>query len=224
MSTDITSLKLKILGLGAAAVIGATMLLGATNSATAATAFTCPNGDTPLCYNELGTRGDASGDFRGNAAWQTRFVPGGGFDGSWSDFDFLTTGLLKSQFAEQAAFGSQDPTTIEGVLESSDWFDTELTFVDEYSWPDGTDEKSAEFGVEGNVVYIHVGGFGFAFLYDAIPTDDFFVDYVGKGLSNYRIYNSMSAVPIPAALPLFGAALLGLVFLSRRRKIKAKQA
>ncbi|MEH6525801.1 MAG: VPLPA-CTERM sorting domain-containing protein [Sneathiella sp.] len=33
--------------------------------------------------------------------------------------------------------------------------------------------------------------------------------------------NSISAVPVPAALPLFGAALLGMGFLARRRKQKA---
>ncbi|MEH6478301.1 MAG: hypothetical protein V7727_21600, partial [Sneathiella sp.] len=47
---------------------------------------------------------------------------------------------------------------------------------------------------------------------------DFFSDP-----GNFQVARiEISAVPLPAALPLFGAALLGMGFLSRRRKNLAK--
>ncbi len=40
----------------------------------------------------------------------------------------------------------------------------------------------------------------------------------GNRVANTRMQVSISAVPVPAALPLFGAALLGMAFLARRKK------
>jgi hypothetical protein len=51
-----------------------------------------------------------------------------------------------------------------------------------------------------------------AFWFKAIGTEDTYGGYLDDV--------HLSAVPIPAALPLFGAALLGMGFLSRRRKQK----
>jgi len=45
------------------------------------------------------------------------------------------------------------------------------------------------------------------------------IDAFGYGYSDFE-FNSVSVVPLPAALPLFGAALLGLGFLSRRRRLQ----
>jgi hypothetical protein len=229
MSTNISTLKFKVLGFGAAAVIGATMMLGMANSATAAStlgAFACseaaPTVDNGFCWNALASETDSSGDFRANAGFVSRFVNGidggpGGSDGDWGDLNFLTDGLLKSQFAYQEAFGAQDPGNIETVLEGSDWFGTDMTQVSDMNISGDSWEES----IDGNVVYIHTGGFSMAFLYDDIPSDDFFIEFVGKGLSNVRILTTtVSAVPIPAALPLFGAALIGMAFLARRRKNK----
>lgn len=46
-------------------------------------------------------------------------------------------------------------------------------------------------------------------------------DNIGPVIDDIEV--AISAVPLPAALPLFGAALLGIGVLSRRKKIKAKQ-
>lgn len=233
MSVNTTPLKLKVLGFGTAAIVGAAMLLGAANSAKAMPmppsttgAFACsenaPTADNGYCWNNLASETDSSGDFRENAGWVDRFqTNGGGSDGNWSDLNFLTDGLLKSQFSYQSAFGAQSAANVEVVLEGSDWFGTPLTFVS-----DGDISGSSwETAINGNVVYIHTGGFSLAFLYDGIPTEDFFIEFVGKGLSNFRVFSTeIAAVPTPVALPLFGAALLGLIYLSRRRKSKALQA
>ncbi|MEX1034658.1 MAG: VPLPA-CTERM sorting domain-containing protein [Sneathiella sp.] len=227
--------------MGVAAVIGAISFFGGANQASAA--FSCSvNASSPgngTCWNAQDSNSDSTGDFRTDAGWIDRFQTngrdriqtngrdrptkgggkkGGGKNGNWDDLDFLTTGLLASQFSTQDAFRAQSPDNVESILEGSDWFGQELTLV-------GSGDisgKSVSGPIEGNVIYIHTGGFSMAFLYDGIPAFDFFIEGVGKGLSNYRVYNTVSAVPIPAALPLFGAALLGLGYLGRRRKQKAQ--
>lgn len=221
MSIVSVSMKLKVVGFGVAAALGGIALLG--TAAPAAASYVCsleaPTAGNGTCWNELDSNSDSSGDFRNDAGWTTRFqTNGGGSDGDWSDLTFLTTGLVASQFSTQKAFGAQDPDKIEATLEGSDWFGQDLTFVSNGDIS-GKDWTST---IGGNVVYIHTGGFSLAFLFDDIPSVDFFIDGVGKGLSNYRIYTTeISAVPLPAALPLFGAALIGIGYLGRRRKKKA---
>ncbi|MCG8550071.1 MAG: VPLPA-CTERM sorting domain-containing protein [Desulfobacterales bacterium] len=52
--------------------------------------------------------------------------------------------------------------------------------------------------------------------------DRLFLDYDGSDDYGYAFsdfdFTTVTAVPLPAALPLFGAALMGLGYLSRRRK------
>jgi len=221
MSTSTISLKLKVLGFGAAAVIGAAMLLGATNSATAAT-YTCNSATAAggpgdgTCYNN-GTQGNPTGDFTLNGDWQSDFgwtlVVGEAFD--------------KSQFGSPAnkAVGGQSAANVETVMESADWFNQELYYVGQVDDLGGeTGETSTK--LQGNVYYYHAGNNAMAWYFDELQEG--FSVYSGdsaNGWSNLRVFSTnMSVVPIPAALPLFGAALLGLVVLSRRRKNKALQA
>ncbi len=123
--------------------------------------------------------------------------------------------MLNSQFATQKAFGAQSAANVETVLEGSDWFGQDLTFVSQGNIS-GSDLNFADMG--GNVLYVHVGGFSMAWLFDGSGPFPFSLEGVGKGLSNYRIYSTITAVPLPAALPLFGAALLGLGYIGRRRQ------
>ncbi len=222
MSETLVSLKLKVIGMGVAAMVGGLAFLGSANTADAS--FVCStaapivgNGE---CWNALDSSTDSSGDFRDDAGWASRFIPGGGSDGNWTNLDFNTTNLLNSQFSTQKAFGAQDAASVEATLEGSDWFDQELTFVS-----DGDiNGKTYDFGnLAGNVLYIHTGGFSMAWLFGGDGPFPFTIEEVGKGLSNYRIYSTVTAVPLPGALPLFGAALIGLGYLGRRRMLKAKQ-
>lgn len=174
-----------------------------------------PKAGNGECWNALDSATDSSGDFRDDAGWSSRFIPGGGSDGNWTNFDFTTTNLLNSQFATQKAFGAQSAANVETVLEGSDWFGQDLTFVSQGNIS-GSDLNFADMG--GNVLYVHVGGFSMAWLFDGSGPFPFSLEGVGKGLSNYRIYSTITAVPLPAALPLFGAALLGLGYIGRRRQ------
>ncbi|MEH6525304.1 MAG: VPLPA-CTERM sorting domain-containing protein [Sneathiella sp.] len=226
MSINAISIKLKVLGFGAAAIIGATMLLGATNSATAAS-FTCP--DTAgggQCWNING-RGDPSGDFKNALDWQMTFD--GSPEDNWSELS-VSPGFSKSQFSysprSSKAFPNQSPDAVRLVLESSDWFGEALTLVGQVDSisTDNNEVKNYSTGIDGQIYYLHAGQYAMAWYFETVQ-DGFFANMAAKGWSNLRVYNTqISAVPLPAALPLFGAALLGLVFLSRRRKIKAKQA
>lgn len=222
MSETLVSLKLKAIGMGVAAMVGGLAFFGAANTADAS--FVCSSA-APIvgngeCWNALDSNTDSSGDFRDDAGWTSRFIPGGGSDGNWSGLDFNTTNLLNSQFSTQKAFGAQSAANVETVLEGTDWFGQDLTFVS------GGDisGRTFDFGnLAGNVLYVHTGGFSMAWLFGGDGPFPFTLELVGKGLSNYRIYNTVTAVPLPAALPLFGAALFGLGYLGRRRMLKVKQ-
>jgi len=70
--------------------------------------------------------------------------------------------------------------------------------------------------------------FSFFSIYDDTIPGEWYVDKVfplGDQQSiSFGFYEiQVSAVPLPAALPLFGAALLGMAYLGRRRKLKATQ-
>ena len=220
MSVNSISLKHTVLGLGVAALVGGVALMGAPNTADAS--FICSNStlnanqaDKGTCWNAANTEGNAAGDFRDDAGWQTTF----GSD--WASLEFTTTGLLSSQFSTQKAFGAQSEANVASVLGGSDWFGTPMTLVDS----DNISGGSFNISSPGNVIEFHVGGYNFAFLYSSATPFAFSLSGVAKdSLSNYRIYNTVSAVPLPAALPLFGAALLGMGYLGRRKKLKAVQS
>ncbi len=219
-SKGFIALRAKLLGLSTAAVIAGISFFGATNSSEAS--FVCslaaPTAGNGQCWNELDSNFDSSGDFRNDAGWASTFIPGGGPLGNWTNLDFTTTNLLNSQFATQSAFGAQDADKVETTLEGSDWFGQDLTFVSQGD----ISGRAIDLGnLGGNVLYIHVGGYSMAWLFGGNGPFPFEIEGVGKGLSNYRVYSTVTAVPLPAALPLFGAALLGLGYLGRRRMRKA---
>lgn len=227
MSVNTTSLKFKVLGFGAAAVIGAAMLLGATNSATAAT-YTCNSataGGGPgngTCYND-GTQGNPTGDFGDNTDWSNAF---GFWTLSYASIYPNSANFDESQFGSPAnkAVGGQSAANVEIVMESADWFGKEFFLVGQ------VDDIGGQTGLlstalKGNLYYLHAGNNAMAWYFDDIQ-DGFDVTSGSdaNGWSNLRVYSTIAAVPIPAALPLFGAALLGLGILSRRRKNKTQQA
>lgn len=225
MPTSFISLKLKVLGLGVAALVGGMAFLGSATTANAS--FVCsvaaPMPGQGECWNELDVAGNAAGDFRNDGGWEARFTtfdgPPAGSDGDWTRFNFTTTNLLASQFSTQKAFGAQSAANVKTVLEGADWFGQPLTLVEQGN----ISGKGVSGMVNGNVLYIHVGGFSMAWLYDEDNPFFWVGTEFGKGLSNFRIYQTVSAVPLPAALPMFGAALLGIGYLSRRRKKMAEQ-
>jgi hypothetical protein len=140
----------------------------------------------------------------------------------WTDFVFATS---------NGEVNPQTPAHIELLLESSAWFNQPLSIsgsVDGCATGTagcdlGTGGSSATSDILANVFYMHFGGGAFAFLYPTLISN-FSVSGAGSGLSNLRAFNgAISAVPLPAALPLLGTAFggLGLLTWLRRRKISA---
>ncbi|MEH6477561.1 MAG: VPLPA-CTERM sorting domain-containing protein [Sneathiella sp.] len=212
MSTNVTSIKLKVLGFGAAAVIGATILLGATNSATAAT---CQFGSS------IYSGGNPGG---ADLTTSTACVL---YDG-----DNDTPAIV----AANEPFGITDWVLADKTDDNSSGDQSiVLSTFTGAGTSDGSWGVSSFNGADSVFLTIKAGN-GFAayllnldFTTGLWTTDNIFPDGSendGKDISHMSLYYSgtISVVPIPAALPLFGAALLGLAFLSRRRKIKAKQA
>lgn len=177
-----------------------------------AATFSCSAGDASpeagLCYNALETEGDPSGDFRTSTTWGT-------------DFGFVltvTSGFSASQFGTKDGSGkavsSQNASNVENVLEGVDWFNQSLTYVDQV---DSIDQSTYASTILANVFYIHAGSTVMAFFYDT-AISNFSITSQGFGLSNLRAFNSVTVVPLPAALPLYGAGLvvLGLIGWKRR--------
>lgn len=96
-------------------------------------------------------------------------------------------------------------------------------------------DNSAQFFLNGNNLNINVAGFGSL---TGFVIDDFFVagintleiivnnancngclNPMGLLIANSEV--AISAVPLPAALPLYGAGILALGFLAKRRKNRA---
>jgi hypothetical protein len=176
-----------------------------------AATFTCSaeaqNPEQGACYNVLG-EGTPAGDFRTAADWQAAF-PG------WSQLS-VTAGFTASQFAvPNQALNPQSAGNIEAVLEGADWFaGLDLTLVGQVDSIGDTSSYSTTMMAQ--LFYLHFGGGGMAFLFDT-PISLFEISGAGSGLSNLRAFN-IAPVPVPAALPLFGAALFGMGLWSRRRR------
>jgi hypothetical protein len=140
---------------------------------------------------------------------------------------------VRSSDDSNTDIGSQNPANVEAALESSDWFNTPLTFVGGgacgvapsfsnncSAFENGT--KGGTSNLEATVFGVHYGNNFIAVLYsDAVS--DFTIDGLSNGVSNIYAFNgSVSQVPLPAAFPLFLMAL-GILGLAgwRRRKVSA---
>jgi hypothetical protein len=139
---------------------------------------------------------------------------------------------VRSSDQSNVDIGSQNPANVETKLESSAWFNTELTFVGGgacgtspnfangcSAFDDGPTDKGGSSQFEGNVFGIHYGNNFIAVLYGDLVSG-FSIDGLGNGVSNIYVFKTVSQVPLPAALPLFFSALamLGLGGWYRRRQ------
>jgi hypothetical protein len=128
--------------------------------------------------------------------------------------------------------GSQNPANVETVLESADWFDQPLTFVgggacgvsptfsnDCTAFDNDTDGKGGTSTLAADVFAVHYGNNFIAVLYSDVVSG-FDITGLSNGVSNIYAFNTVSEVPLPAALPLFFSALamLGLGGWVRRRR------
>ena len=193
-------------------IVGLSPLVQTASAAT----FSCSAGDAVpeggFCYNALEIEGNLAGDFRLSSTWL-------------SDFDFVLTvapGFSASQFGTKEsmsggkAISSQDPANVENALAGADWFNQPLTLV---GLVDSIDADNFNSNILADVFYIHAGSTVMAFLYD-IPINNFSITTGGYELSNLRAYNTVMVVPLPAALPLYGAGIAILLFMVWRHKRK----
>ena len=131
--------------------------------------------------------------------------------------------------------GNQSPGNVELQLEAATAFNQGLSFVGGGSCAGGVLCTAIDLGggntgnqgtssIGGLIYAIHFDNEFVAFLFDQ-ALSSFQIDGLRFGVSNIYVYNTggpMGAViPLPAALPLFGTALAGLVFLGWRRKRRA---
>ena len=127
--------------------------------------------------------------------------------------------------------GNQSPANVRTKLSSAAWFNTPLTFVGGgacgaspgfangcSAFENDTDGKGGTSTLTANVFGIHFGNNFIAVLYsDAVSGFDIFG--LSNGVSNIYAFNtnSVSQVPLPAALPLFLAGIAGLGFAGRKK-------
>jgi|GEM_PF-6643708 len=182
-----------------------------------AASFSCSQGaanpELGQCYNALEIEGDPSGDFRDGAMWQSDFLPlwngllvNGGADG-----------FSASQFAvANDAVGANNAANVENVLEGADWFGGDLILVGQEDDIDGANPYSSD--IDANLYFLHFGGGYMAFLFDSVQSG-ISIEGTPRGLSNLRAFN-VSVVPLPAALPLYGAGIALLGFIGWRKRHK----
>jgi hypothetical protein len=139
---------------------------------------------------------------------------------------------VRSSDQSNVDVGSQNPANVEAVLESADWFNQPLTFVGGgacgtsptfanncTAFENDTDGKGGISDLVADVYGVHYGNNFIAVLYsDAVS--GFEISGLSNGVSNIYAFNTVSQVPLPAALPLFFSALamLGLGGWVRRRR------
>ena len=130
--------------------------------------------------------------------------------------------------------GAQNPVNVEAKLESAAWFGMPLTFVGGgacgaspgfanncSAFENDTQGKGGTSNLTANLFGIHFGDNFIAVLYsDAVS--GFTISGLSNGVSNIYAFNTVSQVPLPAALPMLlsALALLGL-FASRRKRMQA---
>jgi hypothetical protein len=73
---------------------------------------------------------------------------------------------------------------------------------------------------EANVFGIHYGNNFIAVLYSDLVSG-FEINGLRNGVSNIYAFTTVTAVPLPAAVWLFGTAILALLGITRRRRMSA---
>jgi len=142
---------------------------------------------------------------------------------------------VRSSDDSNTDIGSQSPANVETALESADWFNTPLTFVgggacgaspafangcSAFDNGGGNSNKGGSSTFEANVFGIHYGNNFIAVLYsDLVST--FEINGLRNGVSNIYAFTTVTAVPLPAAVWLFGTAILALLGITRRRRTSA---
>jgi len=139
---------------------------------------------------------------------------------------------VRSSNSSNTDVGNQSPANVESVLESAAWFNQPLTFVgggscllpasDCTTFDNGSNAKGGSSTLVADVYGVHYGNNFIAVLYSDLQSG-FGISGLGHGVSNIYAFNTVSQVPLPAALPLFFSALtmLGLGGWVRRRRATA---
>ncbi len=147
----------------------------------------------------------------------------------------LPFAAVRSTTDSNTDIGSQNPANVESKLESAAWFNTPLTFVGggacgtspafangctAFDNGGGPANKGGSSTFEANVFGIHYGNNFIAVLYsDLVST--FEINGLRNGVSNIYAFTTVTAVPLPAAIWLFGTAMLALLGITRRRRMSA---
>ncbi|MEH6528244.1 MAG: PEP-CTERM sorting domain-containing protein [Sneathiella sp.] len=178
-------------------------------------------------YQDLGSVGN--GEYGGQPITTLSAIDGismeaTGFAGDEAAFAYLDKGRAGMGVCKvitkslQCNPSSDDNVTATELLVID--FNQEVNLLD-MSFRDGKHNLLGDFDIDFYIDGISQGItlFDDAFFASGITGKKFGFGFVKEEF--YISTMSVSAVPVPAALPLFGAALLGMGFLARRRKQKA---
>ena len=138
------------------------------------------------------------------------------------------SGYVDSWYAVPAnvEVGNQSISNVKSVLESASWLNTSLTFVDGGKcWTNGVLcgghlKWGVYLGEPANVFAVHFDNKFLALLYED-PISLFLIAGLPNAVSNiyaFATVDDVPAVPLPAALPLFGSVLAGAYLFSRWRR------
>lgn len=139
---------------------------------------------------------------------------------------------VRSSDDSNTDIGSQNPANVETALESAAWFNRDLVFVgggacgaspavangcSAFDNGGGPSNKGGTTNFEANVFGIHYGNNFIAVLYSDLVSG-FEINGLRNGVSNIYAFTTVTAVPLPAAVWLFGTAILALLGVTRRRR------
>ncbi len=147
----------------------------------------------------------------------------------------LPFAAVRSSDDSNTDIGAQNPANVESKLESAAWFNQPLTFVgggacgaspafangcSAFDNGGGPSNKGGTSTFEANVFGIHYGNNFIAVLYSDLVSG-FEINGLRNGVSNIYAFTTLTAVPLPAAVWLFGTAILALLGVTRRRRMAA---
>jgi len=147
----------------------------------------------------------------------------------------LPFAAVRSTTDANSDIGPQNPANVESKLESAAWFNQPLTFVgggacgtspavangcSAFDLGGGNSNKGGTSNFEANVFGIHYGNNFIAVLYSDLVSG-FEINGLRNGVSNIYAFTTVTAVPLPAAVWLFGTAILALLGITRRRRMTA---